>query len=566
MNVEPWLDLLTFNDVLRAWVDGRRTRSADLVVVSDRGGVHAEDRRSFAQAVEDAMRVAAGLRERGVRAGDVAFVALPSSQDFLDAWLGLLMVGALPCAVPGGDSTATPFSSHVRQAAASLRPRWLIAGSHLAALPGPVLEAARTLDLPALRAPVALPPQDWHRPLPDDVLHLQLTSGSTGAPKAAALTHRNVIANVALTARAGDADVERDLGVIWLPLFHDMGLVSLLSALYHNCGLVLQAPEDFIRNPLGWLRNVARYGGTTSAVPNFALAYCVRRYRADLMEGVDLGCLRALVVGAERVHPETLEAFAARFAPHGFHGDAFFPCYGTAELTLAITVPTGQGDDPLGRNIRRDRCQPAGADAPGSVVLGMGRPLASTSIAIRDADGNDLPEGEAGLIHVRSVCLMKEYFGDAELTARAIRDGYHATGDHGYLRDGELFVLGRAREIIILRGRNYFPHEFEECVTRHPAVEVGRVAAFGLADVALGSERLVLVIEPGWHEDPRRLRQELQALLRERFGFGAHQVVFVAKGSIPRTTSRKIQRVECARQFAAGAIGPAGAEAAPAHA
>lgn len=557
MNVEPWMNLLSFTDVLLSYMDGRRPGSASAIVVTERGGVQREERRDFKLVVADALVVAGGLRANGLTPGDVVFIALPTSQSFLDAWLACVLIGALPCAVPGGEPNTIGLSQHVRSAASCLAPRMLITTEALSGHAEAVLPGLAVCSLAHLKSGAALPPDEVHRPCADGLLHLQLTSGSTGTPKAAALSHRAVLANVALTARAGNADLSRDRGVLWLPLFHDMGLISVLSALYHNCDIVLQPPEDFIRNPLGWLRNIARYGGTTSAVPNFALAYCVRRYRVDLMQGVDLRCLRALVVGAERVHIETLERFAERFGEHGFRGDAFFPCYGTAELTLAITMPSQDGNDPLGFNIRRDqgrRLESTSDGCPMSTVLGMGKPLPSTTIEIRDDAGHCLPEGKAGQIHIRSVCMMQGYYRNPEQTERVIRDGFYATGDYGYLVEGELFVLGRAKEVIILRGRNYFPHEFEECIAAHQDVELGRVAAVGLADPELGTERLVVVVEPGRYEGLALLRQELQGLLRARFGFGANEIVFVAKGTIPRTTSRKIQRVACAKQLADGEL------------
>ncbi len=548
MMVEPWMDMLTLVDVLRSFKDGSRPHSADLVVLRERGGAAIEDRRSFAAAVDDALALAARLHAYGIVPGDVVFVAFPTSQQFLDAWLGCVLVGALPCAIPGAELGVTPFAKHMQAAAVALCPKLLLTTPEISSLPVPALDSVPAVAIEGLPQACAWGWNEVHRPRAVDLLHLQLTSGSTGVPKAAALSHRSAIANIALTGRAGDADLSRDCGVIWLPLFHDMGLISLLSALYHNCDLVLQPPENFIRNPMGWLRHLARYGGTTSAVPNFALAYCVRRYRPHLMEGVDLGCLRALVVGAERVHVETLEAFERTFRVHGFRGDAFHPCYGSAELTLAITVPARDKQDPLGHNICRDQRTDDGSLAA-NTVLSMGRPLPSTTLAIRDAHGNPLPEGQTGHIHVHSVCMMDGYYNAPEQTARVISDGYYNTGDLGYVRDGELYVLGRHKEIIILRGRNYYPHEFEECVVEHALVDTGRVAAVGLADPAMGTECLTLVIEPEVYENLPRLRHELQNLLRARFGFGASEIVFVAKGAIPRTTSRKIQRVTCAHQL-----------------
>ncbi|MFB5855309.1 AMP-binding protein [Stenotrophomonas maltophilia] len=552
MGVEPWMDMLTLVDVLRSYVDGSRPVSAGLTVVRERGVPAPEDRRSFRSAVEEALVLAARLRVHGVGVGDVVFIALPTSQQFLDAWLGCVLCGAIPCAIPGAEQGSTPFARHMQAAAGALRPVLLLTTPAVAEATTPALAGVVTVAIQGLPDAPALEWSAVHQPRAGDLLHLQLTSGSTGVPKAAALSHRSTIANIALTARAGEADLSRDCGVLWLPLFHDMGLISLLSAIYHNCDLVLQPPEDFIRNPLGWLRLLARHGGTTSAVPNFALAYCVRRYRPQLMEGVDLGCLRALVVGAERVHVETLEAFARTFAPHGFSGDAFFPCYGSAELTLAITVPARDKSDPLGCNIGRDTRNHD--ERTTDTVLSMGPPLPSTTIRVVDAEGRHVQEGEVGQIQVRSVCMMDGYYNAPEETARVIKDGWYDTGDLGYLRAGELYVLGRSKELIILRGRNYYPHEFEECAVEHPLVDAGRVAAIALPDAVLGTERLVLVVEPESYQNLPGLRQQLQMLLRSHFGFGASTVMFVNKGAIPRTTSRKIQRVACAQQIACGEL------------
>jgi len=516
--------------------------------------------RSHAETALDALRVARALRERGCAVGDVVFVALPTSESFLAPFFGAVLAGCIPCCVPtlveGGEGD--PLTAHLSAAIETLEPRLFVttaaaAGSlarwrpSLATATPEELERAEPLDSAV------------HLPQPDDVHHLQLTSGSTGRPKAAAITHRNVISNILLTAEAGGAKVANERAALWLPLFHDMGLIGLLATFVHDIDIVLQAPDEFIRSPMTWLRNLSHYRATTSAAPNFALAYCARRFRADLLTGVDLSGFRALVVGAERVHLQTLREFVAKFAPYGFRGDMIYPCYGLAELTLAVTVPDGRHQHELGRNIRAETLTPA-ADAriaarlTSEPVLSMGPPLGETRIEIRDAAGTPVPEGQIGEIHVSSVCLMRGYFRDPERTRAVIRDGFYATGDLGLLRDGELYVLGRMKELIILRGRNYYPHEFEECAARHPLVAVGRVAAFGVNDESLGSERLVIAIEPEDYRGLDGMRRQVQELLRAEFGFGAHELCFVKRGGIPRTTSRKIQRVECARHFAAGTL------------
>jgi acyl-CoA synthetase (AMP-forming)/AMP-acid ligase II len=520
-----------------------------------------ESIRSHADTALDALRVARALRERGCAAGDVIFLALPTSESFLVPFFGAVLAGCIPCCVPAiaeaGD--ADPLSAHLSAAIDTLTPRFFVTTPAAAAVLARWRPALVTVTPAELERAGMLEPAAVHRPQPDDVHHLQLTSGSTGRPKAAAITHRNVISNILLTAQAGRARIENERAALWLPLFHDMGLIGLLGSFVHGIDVVLQAPDEFIRSPMTWLRNLSHYRATTSAAPNFALAYCVRRFRADLLRGVDLRGFRALVVGAERVHLKTLREFTEKFSAFGFRGDMIFPCYGLAELTLAVTVPDGRHGHELGRNIRAETLSPNGdaqvaARLTSEPVLSMGPPLGQTHIEIRDPAGVPLAEGQIGEIHVSSVCLMREYFRDPERTRAVIRDGYYATGDLGLLRDGELYVLGRMKELIILRGRNYYPHEFEECAARHPMVAVGRVAAFAVDDASMGSERLVIAIEPENYRGLDGMRRQVQELLRAEFGFGAHELCFVRRGGIPRTTSRKIQRVECARSFAAGTL------------
>jgi acyl-CoA synthetase (AMP-forming)/AMP-acid ligase II len=545
----------TLTHVLLGYLQGPRAESAaGVVLVRERRG----QRLSYPAMVRSAMRVANGLREVGLRRGDVVFIALPSREDHAAAFFGVMLAGGLPCCVPGPAAEAGPvsLSNHLLAAVHSLRPWAVIVAhplqltlAHDKRLHGHVLALEELMRAPPLDPAAVHPAQ------PDDVHHLQLTSGSTGRPKAAALSHRAVLANLVLTARAAGADVAQSSGAIWLPLFHDMGLVSLLSAVFHNVDLVLQPPEDFIRHPMGWLQTISCHRATTSAAPTFALAYCVRRYRPDLLHGVDLSHFRHLVVGAERVDVKTLEAFVRTFEPHGFRGDMLLPSYGLAELVLAATVPNGQRRGTLGRNVWCARPRSGGRSGEeAAAVLSMGRPLPTSEVEVRDEQGGVLPAGEQGQIHIRSACLMRGYHGDAQATAAVLRDGWYATGDLGFMQDGELFIVGRMKEVIILRGRNYQPHEFEACVAQHEQVEPGRVAAFGVPDHVLGSERLVLAVEPASYLGLEALRQSLQELLRAEFGFGATEICFVSRGGIPRTTSRKVQRSACAEQYACGAL------------
>lgn len=538
----------TMDQVLRAYIDGARADSRYGVTVLR--GSDEKARLSWPQIARAAFQVGAGLRARGLQPGALVFLAMPNSPDFVVTYCACVLQGYLPCPVPAPhvDDGVLAFQRQIQAAIRHHEPALLVLNG---ALDGPLDSCGVAVcNSNALRGGGTLDAAELPRQQPDAPLHVQLTSGSTGAPKAAVLSHGAVIANIVLSARAGHVGERGHSGLIWLPLFHDMGLVALLSALYIDSDIVVQQPEDFILNPMGWLQRFSQYRATISAVPTFALAYCVRRFRSDLLKGVDLSSIVHLVVGAERVHYETLRTFCDTFAPYGFNPDAIKPCYGTAELTLAITVPDGRTGNSFGRFIRCDAGQ-TGAAEP---VLSMGRPLEGSRIEIRDPGGQVLADGEVGQIFIASPCLMQGYYRDPQATAAAVVDGFYASGDFGYLREGELFVLGRIKELIILRGRNYFPHEFEDCLVRHPLVDVGRVAALGIPDPRQGSEQLVILVEPEQCGDLTVLSRQLQDLLRKEFGFGAHVLGFVARGAIPRTTSRKIQRLECARLYREGGL------------
>ena len=535
------------------------------IITYDRAA-HQPDRLGFPELAERSMRAAHALHQRGVRRGDVVLVGVDACAEFPALFCGLVLLGALPCVVPPVQPGHAGRGA--RNALARLRAKTsavMLIGAQ---------ESLKVLESDPVLAglQVATP-----RELRDEgqattsviaavgaaaPLFLQPTSGSTGDPKVAAISHANLVASIRGMCATGRGDPSKDVGVSWLPMFHDMGLISLLTAIYFHGQIVIQPSLNFLRDPMDWLRKISEYRGTVSAAPNFALGYCVRRYRRAALAGVDLGCWRCLVVGAERVDHSTLKSFAECFAPHGFSPDAFFPSYGTAETTLAITMPAAPTAGSWGRYIHGDRrlnavrtanMAPVGYLAheslPGEPVLSMGRPIPGVDVGICDHDATALPDDVAGQIRVRGPTVMIGYYEDAEHTAAVIREGWFYTGDIGYICEGELFVLGRIKELIILRGRNFYPHEFEDCLAAHPSVGKDRSIAFGIFDKQAGTEKLIVVIEPALFRELGELRAQVQERLRAQFGFGASEVLFVRRGSLPRTSSNKLQRAQCRNQY-----------------
>lgn len=524
-----------------------------------------EKRISHFELAQRALAIAAGLRDLGATRGDLVILALPASIDHLLLQTGCTLLGALPCTVPlPGRMQADASRSQIHIASRLFSPRLLIskpahAESLRLQLTGQPVRVITTEEVE--QAAAAANPLQLFYPSPDDAHHVQLTSGSTGHPKAAVLSHRNVVDNVRGIGGAVAYDPARgDATASWLPLYHDMGLVTLLSNLYYQAPLLLMQPAGFIRNPLGWLKRIAAFGATTTATPTFGLQYCVRRYRAASMQGIDLSKLRNIFIGAERVDQACLLEFARVFEAHGLSRSALQPCYGMAETTLAATMhdATVHYDREAFSYLIADRidsnmlthfstAHPASEHTHAAdTILAMGKPIPGMELRVIASSGNEAAERQVGEIQLRGSSLMSRYL-PAEGQEVPYQPGeWFATGDLGYLAGGQLFVLGRQKEIIIIRGSNYFPHEIEDLLASHPRLFAsGAIVATGIYDETQATENLIVLIEFEGEEVKATLRAELQNMLRERFGFGAHAIVFVANGSLPRTTSGKLQRLQC---------------------
>jgi acyl-CoA synthetase (AMP-forming)/AMP-acid ligase II len=551
-------------DAILSAVENPQQGAERLITVIEESGE--EKSISYAALAQKALSTAAALTGLGVRGNDLVILALPASIDQLLLLTGCVLAGALPCTVPlPGRLMADSPRNQIYIACQLFSPRLLIAADANTEALQTLLSATHTRVISIADVNVAASagyPIHVARRNADSGHHVQLTSGSTGRPKAVILSHRNVIDNVLGIGGSVGYDAERgDASASWLPLYHDMGLVTLLSNLYYQSPLLLMQPSSFIRNPLGWLKRMSQFGTTTTAAPTFGLQYCIRRYREASMKDVDLSKLRNIFIGAERVDETCLRDFAQKFAPHGLSLSALQPCYGMAESTLAVTMhdATIAYDSAQlayvmpdhidsGSLIEHSMARPAdGSTRLAETVLSMGRPIPGMQIAIRTSAENIAREREVGEIYIRGSSIMSGYLPSEGQTEHYQSGDWFATGDLGYTVDEHLYVLGRKKEIIIIRGSNYFPHEVEDVISSHPVLESGgnAVAAIGVYDETQGTENLVVMIEFEKNEEQTAMRIALQAALRDKFGFGAHAIEFVAAGSLPRTTSGKLQRLKC---------------------
>ena len=538
---------------------------------SERFGLRLLDRReqetflSWAEVHHRATATAAGLQVLGVGHGDRVALIFATGPDFFSGFFGALLAGAVPVPLYPPVRLGRMGAYHARTAE-MLRAsgaRLVLAEARVRRVIGPTLEraglAAHGIDgLPAADlVPVHVAPTDLGL--------VQFSSGTTVAPKPVALSHGALLAQARILldgiyATRSETDEVPNAGCSWLPLYHDMGLVGcVFPALLAVRDLTLLPPAAFVAKPALWLRALSRSKAVVSPAPNFAYALCVERVRDDELEGVDLSTWHMALNGAEPVAPATLRAFVERFAPWGLRPEALTPVYGLSEAALAVTFSAPS--EPF-RTTRFDRTRLAeGLASPardGVELVSVGRPLPGFEVEVRGEQG-PLPEGQAGRVWARGPSLMDGYLGRPEATASALVDGWLDTGDVGFLHEGELFLTGRAKDLLILRGRNHAPHEVEQAVDEVAGVRTGCAAAASFLPEGADHEALLLFVEHARDAtaDERDAMPDLcsEAVLRKT-GLRCDLVLVVPPGTLPRTSSGKIRRGEALRRHLADELTP----------
>jgi fatty-acyl-CoA synthase len=509
-----------------------------------------------------ARRTAGALRARGVETGDRVALVFPTSPGFLDAFFGVLLAGAVPVPLYPPVRLGRLAEYHVATARmiAAVGARLVLADAATRTLLGRAIESSRPplgcVTLEQLGHAGELEAEIG----PSALGLIQFSSGSTTDPRPVALSHDSLMAQLAaLRALLPPEEAAPQKGVSWLPLYHDMGLIGcLLQAVYFPGPLVLIPPELFLAKPALWLRAIARHHATISVAPSFAYALCARRVRDEDLAGADLSSWRLALCGAEPVSLDSLDHFARRFAPFGFDRRALRPVYGLAEAALAVTFTPGD------REVRALRVDPVRLAATGEAVDGaraivsVGTPVPGTDVEVRGPDGEVLGERRVGRIFVRGPSVMAGYFGQPEATASALVGGWLDTGDLGFVAGGELHVCGREKNVIVIRGANHLPQEFEECLAGVEGVRAGCAVALGFVPEEEDGEQLLVLAErtkTGQADDDRTADQIRRAILTHT-GIRPHTVRLCDPGTIPRTSSGKLRRNEALRRFLAGELGP----------
>jgi 1-acyl-sn-glycerol-3-phosphate acyltransferase len=580
----------TLIDVLRyrATHDAERTH---LLITEDTGGPEQTRTLTFGELFAAGQSCAAELARRGVQAGGRVALMLPTSRAFFVSYAGILLAGAIPVPI------YPPFRADRIEEYAARQSAILNNAEVCLLLTFRRAEAVAKLLRPRVRsltgvvdaeklieaADKAPPPAPGALPLhltgsrarkASDIALLQYTSGSTGDPKGVVLTHANLLANMRAVGEAVQLSTD-DVGVSWLPLYHDMGLIGAwLTLHYFGIPVVVMSPLSFLTRPERWLQAFHKHRGTVAAAPNFAYELCVRKIADKDIKGIDLSSWRAALNGAEPVNPETLERFAARFADYGFRREAQLPVYGLAEAALAVTVPP-LDRGPLVDRVERETFTAQGRAVPASPedltaisFVSSGKPIPRHEVRIVDDTGEEVPDRTEGFLWFRGPSATSGYYRNETATEALMPLGpatsedeqpWINSGDRAYRADEEIFVTGRVKDIIIKGGRNLYPHEVEELAARAEGIRKGCTVAFGLADEDVGTERLVVVAESRERDDSRRaaIAASVTELVTQGLGLPPDRVEVIPPGSIPKTSSGKLRREETKQLYLAGTLSAA---------
>jgi fatty-acyl-CoA synthase len=512
-------------------------------------------------------RCAAGvIRRLGVGCGDRVALILPTSIGFMDVFFGVLLAGGIPVPLP------PPFRiGHLAEYHESTARMLEVVGARLLLTDGRIHKLLGRVNA------LARPPLGCHclemfdqesegeivEPVSaEQTAVIQFSSGSTVDPKAVVLSHRQVMAQCAALMMLMPAPANGpQIGVSWVPLYHDMGLIgSLLTAVCYGRSIgVFMRPEHFLTRPAAWLRTISRYGATISPAPNFGYALCLRRIRDEEMVGIDLSSWRYALNGADTISMDVMRRFADRFSRWGLRREALTPVYGLAEASLAVTFSapdTPPHSVPLNASIMAN---PDGTESGSTEVVSVGRPIPGVEVQIRDESGVVMSEKHNGLIFVRGPSVMSGYFDNTEATSNTIHDGWLNTGDLGFVVDGELYVSGRAKDVVVIRGVNYIAQAIEACLEGIEGIRAGCIVAVGYTPSGADGEELLLLAERAFCAQPANdssLVSEIRAAVLERLGVRAHGVYLLKPHSLPRTSSGKLRRSEALRRFISGTLVP----------
>ena len=519
-----------------------------------------EQRFTWEEIEAQAQRVAAGFQARDGEPGDRVTIVCQGLRPLVTSFFGAVLAGLHPSILP------TPISrhrlqgylQHVVSIVRVAEPKFVVVDEEVELVGKPLVKEAN-LENKALviRHDELIDSSsrfDLHEAAPDEIAVIQFTSGSTSSPRGVVLPHRCVAANVqAIVERLEVAP--HDVGGGWLPMYHDMGLIgNLLGAAARSIDLVLTTPFNFLRRPRRWLDVMERHNVSITAGPNVSYRHLLER--GDI-PGRDLGKWRVAIIGAEPVDPELLTAFTEAFEPAGFPKTGFMPAYGLAEVGLMATGVRAQEEYEI-VEVDREALEGEGVARPVNEasncarIVSCGAPVRETSVRIVDDHGELVPDSCIGEVSIAGSSVMREYFNDPVATADTLHGEWLMTGDLGYMKDQQLFVTGRKKELIIFGGRNYYPQDIERVVHGLELVRPGSVVAFGTKNGH--DEGIVIVAAPRDPQNSESIGARVRAVVSESLNLPVLDVVLLESGRIPRTTSGKLCRGRCRDLYEGGEL------------
>jgi fatty-acyl-CoA synthase len=539
------------------------SRTPDRVIVTLQRSGHPDVDLTYRRLMEGAQAIARALVEEGIQPGEVVVLILPHGEELIYSFLGSILQGAIPAIMPFLTEKLSPERYRTDLAA-------LISVTHPAAIityaefedeiraavgGGDPVRAVLVAERVKARSELDLTSLLGTKRKPEDLVLLQHSSGTTGLQKGVALSHQAVFNQLAAYSGAIKLN-DNDVIVSWLPLYHDMGLIAgFLLPVLMGVRLVWMSPFDWVRAPYQLMRAVSRYHGTLAWLPNFAYNFCAQKIRDSHLEGVDLSSWRAIINCSEPVRWESHHAFYERFKAYGLKLEALQTSYAMAENVFGVTQsdlrrpPTVEELDR--ETFMVERIAKQAGDRPAMKMMSSGRPLPNVRIRVLDPSGGEVGEHVVGEIALQSDCMLTGYYNRPAESRKAFLDGWYLTGDYGYLSNGEVFISGRRKDMIIVGGKNVYPQDLEALTYEVPGVHAGRSVAFGLFDEGQGTEVVVIIAEVD-SRDPDKQERIADAIRRhvtKNSAIALRHVKVVGPKWILKTSSGKTARLANKEKF-----------------
>jgi fatty-acyl-CoA synthase len=509
---------------------------------------------------------AENVNENGLRYGECVIIVLPTCVEFQFSFYGTLLAGGIPVPVatpPVGVKNINYYIERIEAILDNSKAKIIVASQNDIETFKEILniddKEYKFIDINSINY-MKETSFNFYNPKLDDICFIQYTSGSTNnKPKGVPITHENVLENIEGVGKSIEV-TERERGLSWMPLYHDMGLIGgMILPLHYQFEKMIFLAPILLAKPIFWLKAISDYRATICPGNNFAFSHCVKKVSEEEKKSLDLSSWRIAFNGSEPIDIKIINAFSEKFQSVGYNRNAMFPCYGLAEATLGVTLPV-LGQEPYIAEFNHEKLYfgskvelyNKGTEAEKSPVklLALGKPIDCLDIGIFDQDGNNLGENYVGRICVKGNSVMNGYYSDQEHTQEAIKNGWLITGDIGFLYEGNLYFVGREKELVVIRGKNYSAVDIESVVKNIVEPELN-CAAFGYLDSNKGRECLGVVFETN-EKDLDKLdimKKVIQKKIMSNFGIYADKINNIPSKSIPKTINGKIRRIECTRLY-----------------